>query len=247
MPTAQAHDSVQTVRRFHKRAEVAERDGPEGAAWAVLLDGRTARTPAAAPLVLPTRALAQLSAAEWDAQGEFLRFATMPVTRLAFTAIDLVPEHRAAVAAEAARYTGSDLLCYFAEQPDALVRRQAEQWGPILDWAESALGLRLERTAGIIHCPQPPDTLARAQELAEGLDDFALSGLAFAAPLFGSLVLAAAVVHGRLTGEAALKLSRLDETFQEETWGIDAEAAERVEVLRTEAVALDRWFRALET
>ena len=97
----------------------------------------------------------------------------------------------------------------------------------------------------MIHCAQPPETLARAGEIAARLDDFTLAGLAFAAPLLGSFVLAASVLHGRLTGEEAFDISRIDETFQEEAWGVDAEAAARAARLRTEAVMVGRWFEGL--
>ncbi|HEX8568928.1 MAG TPA: ATP12 family protein, partial [Caulobacteraceae bacterium] len=171
--------------------------------------------------------------------------ATMPATRLAFTAIDRTGQAREAMAQEAARYAGSDLLCYFADSPKALAERQAREWEPVLEWAEAELGLRFNRTAGIVHCEQPPETLARAREIAAALDDFALGGLAFGAPLFGSFVLSVALHRGRLDGVEGFALSRLDETHQEEQWGVDAEAAARADRMRGEAVMLDAWFRAL--
>lgn len=236
-----AGDPIQRIRRFYKAVSTSEADG----GWAVRLDGRPAKTPAGRPLRLPNPALAELVAAEWSAQGESIVFAHMPATRLAFTAIDRVPAAREAVAGEAARYAGSDLLCYFAEAPDALTHRQAERWGPVLDWAETELGLRFERAAGIVHRPQPPETLARAEQLAAAQDDFGLAGLAYAAPLFGSAVLALALQRGRLSGAEAFDLSRLDEAYQEELWGVDAEAAARAAAMRGEAEMLDRWFRTL--
>ena len=229
------------IRRFY--TEVAAR--PVEGGWAVLLDGRGAKTPGRAPLVLPTEPLARLAADEWAAQGEFIHFATMPATRLAFTAVDRVPAAREALAAEVARYAGSDLLCYFAESPQALLLRQTERWGPLLDWAEAELGVRFERAAGIVHRPQAPETLARVEAAAAGLDDWGLAGLSYAAPLFGSAVLALALQRGRLSGEEAFEASRLDEAYQEELWGVDAEAAERTANMRREAVMLDRWFAAL--
>lgn len=235
-----AADPVHRIRRFYKAAAAAPRDGR----WAVQLDGRTAKTPDRAPLALPSQALAEVVAAEWAAQGEFIAFPSMPATRLAFTAIDRLPTARDASAAEVARYAGSDLLCYFANAPEALIRRQAQRWTPILDWAEAALGLRFERTAGIVHRSQPPETLARVERLAAALDDFALAGLGYAAPLFGSAVLALAAQTGRLSGPEAFDLSRLDEAYQEELWGLDAEAAARTAALRLEAAMLDRWFVA---
>ncbi len=228
-------------RRFYKVADVAaEADG-----YAVRLDGRTPRSPAGKPLVLPTEALAALAAAEWAGQGEHIIAAAMPATRLANTALDRVSQARGEVAGEVARYAGSELLCYRAEEPLALVEQQARGWQPLLDWARDDLGVALEPVEGIVHREQPAASLARAEALAGELDDFALAGLAHATALFGSAVLGFALQRGRLDGEAAFTLSRLDEAFQEERWGVDAEAAERTGRLAAEAAMLDRWFAAL--
>jgi chaperone required for assembly of F1-ATPase len=228
-------------RRFYEAVDVAS----AGDGFAVQLDGRTPKSPASKPLVAPTRPLAELIADEWAGQGEHILMATMPATRLAWTALDRVAEAHKEVAEEVARFAGSDLVCYLAEEPATLVERQAAHWGPLRDWAAEELGVTLEAAQGIIHRPQPAASLLRAEKHAEALDDFALAGLAHAAALFGSAVLGFALQRGRLTGPEAFELSRLDETFQEERWGVDEEAAERTAALAAEAAMLDRWFAAL--
>lgn len=237
----QDHDALNRPRRFWKAASIAQEEG----GWAVLLDGRPAKTPAGGRLLLPTRALAELVVAEWSAVGEHVNFGLMPATRLAFTAIDRIGAVRDAVAQETAAYAASDLICYFAEGPEALAAREEAGWGPMLDWAREALGLELVRAAGIAHRPQPPETVARVAALAGELDDFSLAGLSWAAALFGSAVLALAVQRARLGGREAFALSRLDEAFQEERWGVDDEAAARTAALGAEAELLERWFAAL--
>ena len=236
-------ESEERLKRFWTAVDVAQ--GPGG--WSVVLDGRTPKTPAHAPLTLPTKAAARLAADEWAAQGEFLDPATMPATRLAATAIDRIGQAREAVADEIAAFAGSDLLCYLAEHPTALAVEQAREWGPWRDWAAAECGVALEPVEGIIHRPQDPAAIARVRELALALDDFGLAGLAMATPLLGSAVLALALQRGALAGEGAFELSRLDEAFQERQWGVDAEAAERTAARRAEAVLLERWFRALES
>jgi chaperone required for assembly of F1-ATPase len=238
-------ESEERLKRFWKAVDVAEGQGGQGTFWAVTLDGRTPKTPAHAPLHLPTEAAARLAADEWAAQGEFIDPATMPATRLASTAIDRVSQVREAVAEEIAAFAGSDLLCYLAEHPTSLAVEQAREWTPWRDWAALELGVVLEPAEGIVHRPQDPAAIARVTELALRLDDFALTGLAMAVPLLGSAVLAMALQRGVLAGEAAFELSRLDEAFQERQWGVDAEAAERTAARRAEAMMLDRWFRAL--
>jgi chaperone required for assembly of F1-ATPase len=232
---------VERPKRFYATADPGEVDG----AFGVLLDGKAMRTPAGARLKLPTPALAQLVAAEWASQGEHIVIEDMPATRLAYTALDRAPDARAEVAEEIAGRAGADVLCYFAEAPDSLVERQIAHWGPVLGWAAEALAVKLVRVAGLIHQPQPEPALDRVRALALELDDFALTGLVNAAGLYGSAVLAFALQRGELTGEEAFDLSRLDEAFQEERWGVDEEAAERTTRLRHEAQVLDLWFQAL--
>ncbi|MES2861323.1 MAG: ATP12 family protein [Pseudomonadota bacterium] len=234
-------ESEERLKRFWKDASVA----PDGEAFVVLLDGRAPKTPAHARLVLPSEATARMVAVEWAAQGEFMDPGTMPATRLAATAIDRVSQTREPVAEEIAAYVGSDALCYLAEHPSNLVAEQTRAWAPWRDWAAAELDIHVQATQGIIHLPQPPESIARVRELALTLDDFALTALAMAVPLFGSAILGLALQRGALDGEAAFELSRLDEAFQERQWGVDADNAERTEARRAEALLLDRWFRAL--
>ncbi|MGH6966880.1 MAG: ATP12 family chaperone protein [Phenylobacterium sp.] len=229
-------------RRFYKAVEVVETD----AGFGVQLDGRNVRGPKGGLVVLPTRALAEQVAEEWAGQGETLEIAGMHATRLANTAIDSVSGAREAVAQSIADYAASDLVCYFAEAPAGLVERQMHGWGPVLARIEADAKLAFVRAAGIVHRAQPDETLAGVKAFALELDDFGLTGLAFGAALFGSAILAIALQRGWLSGEQAFELSRLDEAWQEDQWGVDAEAAERTERLRGEAVMLDRWFRGLE-
>jgi chaperone required for assembly of F1-ATPase len=235
------HEPVEKPRRFYKAVTVVEADGGFG----VQLDARNLRTPKAQLMVLPTRAAAEQVAAEWAGQGETLEMATMHATRLANTAIETIGASREGVADQVAQYAGSDLVCYFAEDPAGLVARQEAAWIPMLARAADEEGLRLERCNGIVHREQPAASLARVREIALSLDDFALAGLAFGVSLFGSAVLGIAVLRGWLGAEAAYDLSRLDEAFQEEQWGIDEEAAERTARLRGEARMLGQWFEAL--
>jgi chaperone required for assembly of F1-ATPase len=229
-------------KRFYKSSQAAPLEGGFG----VMLDSRALRTPKGARLVLPTEALAELIAREWAAQGDKINLGGMAATRLAFTAADAIAAARAETCAEVVRYAGADLLCYFAEAPQTLVARQDQLWAPLLDWADKALGVRLVRVAGIRHQPQPEASLARLAQIAVAADDFGLAGLAYGVGLYGSAILALAVREGEIGSEAAFDVSRLDEAFQEEQWGVDPEAAARTANRRADAILLGQWFRALE-
>jgi chaperone required for assembly of F1-ATPase len=234
--------SAERVRRFYAKAEAAPAEG----GFAVSLDGRTPRSPRGALLILPTLALASLVAGEWGAQGADLLPATMPATRLAWTALATEDQAaRQAAIERIASFAGSDLVCYFADWPAGLVALQEARWGPVIDWAEGELGVAFRRARGIVHQPQPEATIARIEVSASGEDDFALAGLAAATALFGSAILGFALRRGRLTADAAFQLSCLDEAHQEERWGVDPEAAARAAEMAAEAEMLGRWFAAL--
>jgi chaperone required for assembly of F1-ATPase len=232
-------------RRFYKTVSISAWGDEPG--LNVLLDGKPVRTPKGAPLTAPTQALAAMLAAEWDAQTTHIDMTTMAAVRLAFTALDFIPDARTAVATEIARYAGSDALCYFADGPEALVERQLSHWGPVLEWALRDLDLHFVRALGIAYKDQPVETLLRTAKLAEAESDFGLAALAHATSLFGSAILAFALRRDQFSGEEALELSRLDEAYQQELWGVDDEAAERTANMRAEARMLERWFRGLET
>lgn len=207
-------------RVFWKEVGIA----PVKGGFAIELDGRGVRTPAKAPLVIPTRALAEAVAAEWAAQEEKVDPATMPFTRLANSAIDKVAVQFAEVAQMLAAYGGSDLLCYRADHPQALVARQAEAWDPILAWAAEALEAPLQVGAGLMHVAQPEASLEALTRRVTAQSPFELAAFHDLVAMSGSLILAFAVTHGRLSADEAWALSRLDESWQAEQWGKDEEA-----------------------
>ncbi|MGE0659098.1 MAG: ATP12 family chaperone protein [Reyranellaceae bacterium] len=231
------------MRRFYGAVDIAS--GGDG--YAVTLDGKPIRTPSARLFAVPSGALAQAIAGEWAAvpdKGE-IRPQDMPMTRLAMTALDRAAEQREKVVADIAAYGGSDLLCYRAEEPPELVRRQATGWDPLLEWARTSHGVTLTVTAGVMPVAQSPAALAALRAIVEPCDDFQLSALYQLVAGFGSLVLALAVLQGRLTGEAASDLAEIDAAWQAERWGEDAEAAARRARLRADMLAAARFLTLL--
>jgi chaperone required for assembly of F1-ATPase len=206
------------VKRFYKQVSVE--DG------AILLDGRPVRTPARAPLTLPSPALTDAIAAEWRAQGEDLDPRSMPLTGLANAAIDRVAPDPAAFARPLAAYAESDLLCYRADGPAELVAREAEAWDLVLDWARGRYDVHFTVTSGVIHAPQPPATVARLGEALLARDAFALAAIAPLVTIGGSLVAALALAEGEVEAERAFDITHLDELWQAERWGEDQLALE---------------------
>lgn len=226
------------VAKFYKVVETAQ----DGGAFVVRLDGKPVKTPARVLLALPTKKLADGIAEEWRAQTDVLAPTTMPLTRFAYAAIDVAPTHRARLLEETLAFGKSDLLCYRADAPAALVARQNEAWSPLLDWAAQRFGARLRTGTGIAFVDQSAESQTALAKAAEGRDDFALIGLHSASSITGSLVLGLALVEGRLKAPEAFALSCLDETFQAEAWGRDAEAEARAARLGAELAAIERFL-----
>jgi chaperone required for assembly of F1-ATPase len=226
-------------KRFWKAATPDACDG----GYTVTLDGRPVKTPAKAALIVPNMAMATAVAAEWDAQTGLVDPRTMPVTRSANAAIDKVRTQRNEVIGLLSEYGGSDLLCYRAATPDRLVALQNAQWDPLLDWAARDLGAVLAVGQGVMHVPQPPETLALFQRTLSAFDDFALAAAHDLISLSGSLVLALAVTRGHLPAAQAWDISRVDEDWQITQWGADEDAAAAAAVKRAAFLHAERFFQ----
>jgi len=216
-------------KRFYKEASTEQ----DGDVFALVLDGRRARTPARNIVATPSQELSRLLAAEWNAQGEYIDPADMPLTRLVNSALDSVTRELAATAAEVVKYAGSDLLCYRAADPEALVREQIERWNPVLAWARETIGARFNLAEGVMFVDQPPGTLdafAKATDKVIGNDAAAplrAAAMNVVTTLTGSAILALAIAHDRLSAQDAWSIAHLDEDFQIRAWGHDAEAEAR--------------------
>lgn len=226
------------MKRFYKQAIATECDG----GWTVQLDGRAIRTPSKAPFVVPTQALAKASAQEWDAQAENVLPATMPATKSANTAIDRTGPEFDQVVEMVAAYGGSDLICYRAEAPDALIARQAAAWNPLIEWAKAAYGAELRTTSGVMPTLQSADGQERLAEAVAAFSAFELTALYDLVALSGSLIIGLATAGGRLSVDEGWSLSRVDETWQQEQWGVDDDAAATAAIKRGEFAEAARFL-----
>lgn len=226
------------VKRFWTAASAHAVPG----GYEVRLDARSVKTPGKHPLILPTEALAQAIAAEWDAQTGQINPAQMPMTRFANSAIEKVAPQFTAVVGELASYGASDLLCYRATEPQALADRQAKGWDPILGWAAQTFAAPLTVTHGVMPVPQPDASLTALTAAVAALTSFQLVALHDLVAISGSLVLGLAVARGRLNPAEAFDLSRIDEHWQAELWGRDDDAAETEARKRADFTAAARFF-----
>lgn len=211
-----------TRRRFYQAATVEEGEG----GFCVLLDAKPVRTPARRPLAAPRRRIAEAIAAEWNAQGDTVRPASMPLTRLANAIIDGVATAPEPVADEIAKYIASDLVFYRADRPEGLVARQAQAWDPLLTWAREALGARFICAEGVVYASQPEPGLAAARA-AIPREPWALGALNSITTLTGSALIALALAAGRLSVEEAWAAAHVDEDWNMQQWGADTMALER--------------------
>jgi len=227
-------------KRFYKAAGIAKTD----AGWTVELDGRRIRTPMKNAMVAPTEKLARLMADEWAGQGERIDPQTMPLTRLAHGVIDATSQHRDEILSEIVKYAGTDLLRHRAEE-SALAALQSSAWDDHLRWAEAELGALLPAVIGIMPAETPLEAFTEMRNKASQYDDWQLTALMQATALTTSAVLGFALVEGRITAAEAFTTSRVDENYQIEHWGFDAEADKRAQHLKSECLAIGVMLNAV--
>jgi chaperone required for assembly of F1-ATPase len=229
------------MKRFYKRAVPLESASGHG----VALDRRPVKTPGKRELIVPNRVLAAAIADEWNGQEGEIRPATMPLTRLATTAIDRVATQREATIQQTANYAGTDLVCYWATRPPALAARQQAVWQPLIDWAVLRYDAPLVITTGVIPKSQSAASLRAFAAAVAEQDDFALTALHLATAASGSLVIGLALLERQLDAQAAFTASQLDESFQIEAWGEDTEQAVRRHALAADIAAAARFMTLL--
>jgi chaperone required for assembly of F1-ATPase len=218
---------------------------PAAGGHGVALDGKLVKTAGKHDLVVPSLALAEAVAAEWEAQQSEIRREAMPLTLLAGASVDRSAAQRDAMVRRVAHYAGTDLVCYRAAHPPALAARQQAVWQPLLDWASERYDAPLMVTTGVIPASQPAGSLAAFTTVVAAHDDFSLTALHAATAACGSLVIALALLEGRLDAGKAFAASQLDESFQIEAWGEDAEQAERRALLAAAIAAAARFLELL--
>jgi chaperone required for assembly of F1-ATPase len=239
---AQIQMKAPLPKRFYKEVSVV----PVAEGHAIHLDGKPVRTPGRALLALPTERAARLVADEFAAQVEIIDPVSMPVTRLVNTAIDGVATDPQAVLEDILRFASSDLLCYRADGPQGLVIRQNEHWDPVIDWARATLGARFNLAEGVIHVEQPRETIAvLGAHLARRAEPLRLAAMHLMTSLTGSALLAIAVEAGELDSEAAWNAGHVDEDWQIEHWGQDAEAVARRSARKRDMMAAAGLIEAL--
>jgi len=230
------------VKRFWKDVAVGE----EGDGWAVTLDGRPVRTPARATLVVPTQALANGIAEEWRSVDGEVDPRAMRLTGLANAAIDHVAPQRNAFAGGLAHYAEADLACYRSDWPPELAERQAAAWDPLLAWARRRYDVDFSTTSGLMHVPQPQATIEQLAHAVGTLDAFRLAGLSPLVTIGGSLVAALAVLEKAMTAAEAWQAVSVDERWQLEQWGGDAEADAALENRRRDFLSAARFLQLLD-
>lgn len=230
------------MKRFWKDVAVE----PEREGWGIRLDGRAVKTPARAALVVPTEALANAIADEWRSVGETIDPRAMPLTGLANAAIDRVAPERQAFARGLARYAEADLACYRAEGPQGLVEAQEKEWDKLLGWARRRFDVDFRTTTGLTHVAQPDATVERLSHAVEALGPFHLAGLSPLVTIGGSLVAALAVLENAITPEQAWGTVSVDERWQLQQWGADAEAEAALEGRRRDFLAGARFLELVD-
>jgi chaperone required for assembly of F1-ATPase len=231
-------DAAPPVRRFYQQAAV----GPD---LDIRLDGKPVKTPGRRGLILPNARLAEAIADEWNAQQEAIDPRAMPLTGLANAAIDRIAPDCATFAASLAEYGESDLLYYRVDEPAALATRQRELWDPILGWAQQRYDAVFELATGVVHMPQPPETVARLGDAVAARTAFALAGLSPLVTISGSLLIALALAEGEISLGQAWAAAILDESWQAEHWGEDGEAAAMLASRRRDFEAASRFLSLL--
>lgn len=226
-------------KRVYKTVALLETDDGFG----VALDGRQMHTPSKSKLLTASRALAQAICDEWDSQGDFIDPGSMPLTKLLNSATDRIKPDPATIISGLLGYFDTDLLCYRAANPADLSELQSSVWQPVLDWLNEAHDIDLSVGTGVMPFAHDAAAHGRAEAFLMDCNVTKLTGVQATAGLTASLSLGFALVEQRLSGAEVAAAATLDETWQMEKWGEDQEALDRVALLATDVLAVERFLK----
>lgn len=230
-----------TIKRFYTQVSTKQK----GDIWLVLLDDRPAKTPLRADLAVPTVSLADTLVTEWDTDTETLSPRNMPLTQLANLAIDRIPQERSTLTADLLKRAMGETLRHFAPHPHSLYKRQVQCWQPLLDWARDNHGLSWQPVMGLIPVPDNPDLITRLEVILAGQDDWHFAACLRLATSLSSSLCALAVMEKRLSAADAFYAAYLEEQYQMEIWGEDAETAARHAAIKAEVEAAAKFLSLL--
>ena len=214
--------------------------------WTILLDKNLLKTPGKNNLVLPSLLLAEAIKEEWEDQKNIILPLTMPLTKLANTAIDRVKEKRSQIVEELSAYGNSDLLCYRFKNPIDLAHRQRKEWQPVIDWFFKTFQIEVQTTTDILYVKQNRETLLEIKKLIEEFNDFSVAGIQVITNLSNSIILSLALAKGFILGEKFFRCALLEELYQIEKWGDDEEDKRRREDIKSEIVNAERFIKLAE-
>ena len=210
----------------------------------VVINGKSLLTPKKNTFAVPTQALADAINTEWQAHGKYVA-GKMPLTALAYTAIDQIAPQKALIIESLLTYVDTDTLSYRATSSEKLATQQLEQWAPVLDKLGALLGTDWEVTSGVMPVDQSPELHKAIEKRLNTLDAMSLAALCVLASGYSSIALMLAVLEKHVDASEAFRLSRLEEESQAERWGRDSESDARAERLKAEVVAAGEFLRLL--
>lgn len=227
------------MKRFYQSVSVQE----GAAGYSIYLDKRAVQTPLKHDVILPSQALAEAVATEWDAAGRDetdIDPSLMPIFSMAVTVADRVDGQENILRDELMRYGGNDVICYRAATDTGDIHaHQKEHWDSWCQWAETELGVGLVLTEGLMPVNQPDNVQHALAELVSGIDGWQLGCGYRAVTLGGSFVLGYAFLQRKLSANSLFDLCFLDELYQNKKWGLDEEAALRHTNIRSELKDLE--------
>lgn len=233
---------ISAAKRFWETTSVTMTDD----GWVITLDGRAIKTPAGQTVALSSQKLAEKVGEEWKAQEDKINPVTMPYFRYVVTAIDRVTPQRSDIISQLVRFSANDMLCYRDPVQLELAAEQHRRWNPMLEWAASQHGIKLETGAGVMPIKQADDTLKTAEGLLTDKDDFRLAGLYNLISLSGSFIIGVAIEQGRVAAEEGFDLAFLDELWQAQKWGSDTEADDRRKMIKQNMIEASAYLSLLD-
>ena len=140
------------------------------------------------------------------------------------------------------KFATMDMLLFWGTD-ESLQAKQAEEWEPVLKWAREEFGGKYKATQSLEIQKENLDSGEGLKNFLEKLSDKQLAAFYLAALNMRSVLLASALVKGKINSEQAYKAASLEEIFQAEKWGKDIEAEAKRKERKQELTDIEKFLR----
>ena len=153
-----------------------------------------------------------------------------------------IKQHRVEIIDRLVNFALNDVLLFWSTDKE-VKKEQQEKWLPILTWVDDTLNTRFKQTTSLETDTSGKTAATELKKYLDNLSDKELTSFYVAALNMRSVLLAVAMIKGRINATEAFELSELEELYQARKWGSEPVAEARRNSIKDSLISAEKYLR----